>query len=257
MLTGLTDGPRRLSRTFFATNTAPTGVSARRRPRQPPRSRGPSTSSRRDRIGPGRVRRKNFVPAFATYTTPTGTSTTSGATAMRSTGGCLPITGFARNKPARTRGPNHSASGYLRGSHGHGSPTRQEYGSVELSPRTCWPSPDRRRTAKATTRLWLLISDDSSSRWTDHVLHGDTDVVPWSNVTGGSRSPNPGSRLSTRSPASPQSTGQAADARSQADYVVLDRARSCFTSGTPQSRVLAEIADAIGNATRWCAQILA
>jgi carbon-monoxide dehydrogenase large subunit len=237
-----------------ATNTAPTGAfrGAGRPEATAAIERAIDLFAAEIGMDPADVRRKNLLPAFdTTYTTPTGTKYDSGRY-----GDALELVLAsaaydelrAEQAERRARGDRKQLgiglSCYVEVTGMAGPDGAKEYGSVELKPdgsvlAVTGSSPH----GQGHYTTWGMLISDELGIPMDKItfVHGDTDVVPWSNVTGGSRSAQvAGSSMvdaSTRLAA--QATDAAADLlEAKADDVVLDKTSGVFhVKGTPAKSV--------------------
>lgn len=203
-------------------------------------------------LDPADVRRKNFVAPFdSTYTTPTGTKYDSGryGDALEL---ALASADYAalRDEQARRRESGDrlllgiGLSCYVEVTGMAGPDGAKEYGSVELQPDgTVLAVTGSSPHGQGHYTTWAMLISDELGIPMDKIrfIHGDTDVVPWSNVTGGSRSAQiAGSAMVDASARlAAQATDTAADLlEAKADDVVLDKARGVFhVKGTPAKSV--------------------
>ena len=245
-----------------ATNTAPTGAfrGAGRPEATAAVERAIDLFAAEIGMDPADVRRKNLLPPFdTTYTTPTGTKYDSGryGDALELV---LDSVGYAELRAEqarrRTNGDRRvlgiGLSCYVEVTGMAGPDGAKEYGSVELKPdgsvlAVTGSSPH----GQGHYTTWGMLISDELGIPMDKItfVHGDTDVVPWSNVTGGSRSAQiAGSSMvdaSTR--LATQATDTAADLlEANADDIVLDKTNGVFhVKGTPAKTVSwTDVADA-------------
>lgn len=203
-------------------------------------------------VDPADVRRRNVVPPFDTnYTTPTGTKYDSGryGDALEKVLEAVDYQGLRAEQAARrARGDRKTLgiglSTYVEVTGMAGPDGAKEFGSVELLP-------DGRILARTGSSphgqghytTWAMLISDELGVPMDKIefIHGDTDEIPWSFVTGGSRSVQvAGSAMvdaSTRLAELARSTA-ANLLEANVDDVTLDRGRGLFhVQGTPAKTV--------------------
>ncbi|MEO8693072.1 MAG: xanthine dehydrogenase family protein molybdopterin-binding subunit [Acidimicrobiales bacterium] len=248
-----------------ATNTAPTGAfrGAGRPEATAAIERAIDLFAAEIGMDPADVRRKNLLPAFDTaHTTPTGTKYDSGryGDALELV---LESAGYkalrAEQAERRARGDRKQIgiglSCYVEITGMAGPDGAKEYGSVELKPNgTVLAVTGSSPHGQGHYTTWGMLISDELGIPMDKItfIHGDTDIVPWSNVTGGSRSAQiAGSAMVDASVRlATQATDKAADLlEAKADDVVLDKAKGVFhVKGTPAKAVSwADVAGASSN----------
>ena len=233
-----------------ATNTAPTGAfrGAGRPEATAAIERAVDLFAAEIGMDPADVRRKNLLPAFDTaHTTPTGTKYDSGRYGdalelVLESAGYKGLRAEQAHRRARRRpqADRHRLV-VLRRDHRHGrSRWRQgvRVGRAEARRHRVAVTGSSPHGQGHYTTWGMLISDELGIPM-DKItfIHGDTDIVPWSNVTGGSRSRadrrlGDGRRVGSTGR---QATDKAADLlEAKADDVVLDKAKGVFhVKGTP------------------------
>jgi aerobic carbon-monoxide dehydrogenase large subunit len=237
-----------------ATNTAPTGAfrGAGRPEATAAVERAIDLFAAEIGMDPADVRRKNLLPAFdTTYTTPTGTKYDSGryGDALELVLDSVGYTNLRAEQARRRANGDRRLLGiglscYVEVTGMAGPDGAKEFGSVELKPdgsvlAVTGSSPH----GQGHYTTWGMLISDELGIPMDKItfVHGDTDVVPWSNVTGGSRSAQiaGSSMIDASTRLATQATETAADLlEANADDIVLDKTSGAFhVKGTPAKSV--------------------
>ena len=248
------------------TNTAPTGAfrGAGRPEATAAIERAVDLFAAEISMDPADVRRKNFVPPFdTTYTTPTGTKYDSGRyqdaleLVLKSAGYAELRAEQERRRKAGDRNLlGIGLSCYVEVTGMAGPDGAKEYGSVELRPDgSVYAVTGSSPHGQGHYTTWAMLISDELGVPMDSItiVHGDTDIVPTSSVTGGSRSVQvAGSAMIDASARMADQAKQTAAnlLEASADDVVLDKVKGVFhVAGTPAKSVTwSDIGAAIGPA---------